>query len=547
MSIAGAREGSVRPRGLAAVAGLVAVAVATVLALAAAPSAVSAACTWQGGWDTRISGDPQPMRLTQTGGAVSGVYAGDRRIFNAIAEDQRLTGNWQSPKDGGRFAFTLDAACTRFTGTWGFGNAIAGGGMWDGVRATAAAPPPTVEELATGLLVPWSLAFAPDGRLFVAQQPCRISVLDPAEGGFGPPRDVLTLPECVDVGDALRGLTLAPDFATSGNLYVVYTYRTASGPLATRVARLTEVDGALVDEQSVLDGIPGGEFHTAGRVELGPDGKLYLATGDGLDTSLPQDPASLGGKVLRFNPDGSAPSDNPTPGSYIYSLGHRNPQGLAWHPLTGDLFIVDHGPSPTIAGEPFTRGHDEIDRVVPGGNYGWPLAAGFDGDPRFIRPVLESGGGAWAPSSALFYNGDRLSAWKGSFFYGALIGSHLGRVVLQGPEYRTVVTHEKLLQGVFGRIRATAQGPDGYLYFVTSNTDGRSGAQARPGDDRLLRVVALPTLQERWVLVTEAYRTVLGRDPDPAGLDYWTYTTLTRAALEAELRQSDEYRRRQGL
>src|SRR5687767_4831530 len=99
----------------------------------------------------------------------------------------------------------------------------------------------------------------------------------------------------------------------------------------------------LGDERVFIDNIPGGEFHTAGRLKLGPDGKLYLATGDALDTSLPQDPRSLAGKILRFNTDGSVPDDNPIPGSYVYSLGHRNPQGLAWHPVTGDLWITDHG------------------------------------------------------------------------------------------------------------------------------------------------------------------------------------------------------------
>lgn len=499
-------------------------------------------CTWAGEWETLVSGDPQPMTLAQAVEGVTGTYANGRRIFEArIPADRQLVGRWQSSKDAGRFAFTINGDCSAFDGTWGFGDDTAGQGTWTGVRAATAAepaPPPTVEELATGLRVPWSLAFAPDGRLFVAQQPCRVDVLLPAGEGFDPtPQPVAVLPDCVDVGDGLRGLVLAPDFATSRQLYVVYTYATPAGPLATHVSRWTERDGTLADEQVVLQGIPGGEFHTAGRLAFGPDGMLYLATGDALNTSLPQDPASLGGKVLRFTPDGGIPADNPTPGSLVWSTGHRNPQGLAWHPTTGDLFIVDHGPSPTIEGEPFSRGHDEINRVVAGSNYGWPLAAGNEGAAGFIPPVLESGRDAtWAPSSALFYTGDRLAAWRGSLFYGGLIGQHLGRVTLAAPDNRTVAGHERLFQNTYGRIRATAQGSDGCLYFVTSNTDGRSGATPRPGDDRLLRVVALPTVAERRLTVRRAYLEATGHEPDAAALRTWTTSSAPPAAIIAALR-----------
>lgn len=506
----------------------------------------SAACSWTGTWDTLISGDPQPMTLVQAGASVTGSYATHRRIIGGAVAGPVLTGRWQSAKDAGRFRFTHAEDCGSFTGTWGLGE-LENGESWTGRRvglADAVAPPPTVEEVATGLKVPWSLAFGPDRRLFIAQQPCRISVLLPAGAGYDPnPRHLLTLPACVDVGDGLRGLALSPDFAQTGHLFVAYSYRRPDGTLATCVTRFTERSGTLSDEQVVLSDIPGGEFHTAGRLKFGPDGKLYLATGDALVPALAQEPASLAGKILRFNPDGSVPADNPVPTSYVYSSGHRNPQGLAWHPTTGELFVVDHGPSPTIAGEPFTRGHDEINRVMPGSNYGWPLAAGHQGDARFARPLLESGDGTWAPSSALFYTGDRLAAWKNSLFYGGLIGQHLGRVTIAGPAFDQAQGPEKLLQGAFGRIRDVAQGPDGYVYFVTSNTDGRSGAQARHGDDRLLRVVALPSSEERRSLVRSAYLGVLGREPEPDGAHYWAFSTLTGDAILVQLTASPEGRR----
>lgn len=515
----------------------------------ARPATVSAAgCTWAGAWDTRISGDRQRMFLNGPEDLLAGTYAGDRRIFNTRVAADSLTGNWQSTKDAGRFVFTLAPDCFSFTGTWGFGEATAGVGTWTGTRISVAGepePPPTVEEVATGLKVPWSLAFAPDSRLFMTQQPCRVDVLLPVAGGFDPtPRHLLTLADCVDVGDGLRGLALAPDFAASHNMYVVYTYRKQDGALATRVSRLTERDGGLHDERVVLQDIPGGEFHTAGRVEFGPDGKLYLATGDALDTTLPQNPTSLGGKILRFNPDGSVPTDNPYPGSYVYSMGHRNPQGLAWHPSTHQLFIVDHGPSPTIAGEPGTCCHDEINIVGPATNYGWPVHAGRAGDPRYTDPVLESGTSTWAPASALFYTGARFPGWNGALLFGGLISQQIGLMHWKaGQEQHAEARLLPILPGAFGRIRALAQGPDEYLYFVTSNTDGRSGAVARPGDDRLLRVIALPGAVDRYEQVRAIYLELLAREPDGAGAHFWVNTPLTISAIRAQFAATPDAQR----
>ncbi len=503
-------------------------------------NAALAACDWSGDWDTQMGSFHDFVALTQDGVTVAGAYDRYGYVLGTAARD-KLTGTWSFVDGRGWFELTMAADCQSFMGTLGIHNST-DGSPWTGHRiiSDGPQPPPTVEELATdpegaatGLRVPWSLEIGSDRDFWFTHQPCTLS--HHQKGTVS-----VTVPGCIDVGDGVRGFTFDP--GGRGNctsyFYIVYTYRRPDGGLATRVSRFTfQCQGgtALVDERILIDNIPGGEFHTAGRLKFGPDGKLYLATGDALNPSLSQDPQSLAGKILRFNPDGSVPDDNPIPGSYVYSLGHRNPQGLAWHPVTGDLWITDHGPSPTIEGEPFRCCHDEINRIIPGGNYGWPLAAGMAGDQRFIDPALESGTSTWAPSGAIIYSGQRqqpaLWKWKGSMLYGALIGQHLGRITFADPDFKTVASHEKLLEGVFGRIREVAQGPDGYIYFTTSNTDGRSGAQARPGDDRILRIVALPSLPERKALVRGVYQWTLGREPDPGGLDFWTYTHHTADAL----------------
>ena len=409
----------------------------------------------------------------------------------------------------------------------------------------AAEPDWWVEVVATNRDIPWSLAFAPDGRLFFTERPCQLRVMHPQRGLFElQPEPVVRPSACVDVEDGLRGLALDPDFQSNHYLYVLYTYRGEDGGYLSRLSRFIEQNGQAGDERTLLEHIPDSAMHNSGRLKFGPDGKLYLATGDTLDWSLPQDLSSLAGKILRLNPDGSIPEDNPYPGSPVYSLGHRNPQGLAWHPITGRLFITEHGPSATIPAEPFTCCHDEINMVLPGGNYGWPLAVGSLGDQRFNLPVLESGTDTWAPSGADFYRSPVFPEWNGNLFFATLRGEHLHRVVLKGPDYRQVERQERLFEGQYGRLREVAQGQDGSLYFTTSNRDGRMGAQAGPDDDRILRVAfPTPEQRERRQLVEEVYLGVLGRVPDPTGLWFWFYSGLTRPALEVALQDTPEGQR----
>ena len=329
------------------------------------------------------------------------------------------------------------------------------------------------EVVAEGLEVPWALAFPPDGRILVAERTGRIRVV--LDGRLlEAPFAVLDVANVSESG--LMGMALHPGFAENGHLFVCYTYWGDGGRPVNRVARLTDSGGAGVGHRVILDGIPGARNHDGCALGFGPDGKLYVTMGDAQEPERAQDLASLSGKVLRLDPDGGIPADNPFPGSPVYTYGHRNPQGLDWHPVTGELFITEHGPN----------SDDEINILQAGKNYGWPLALGETGDSRFVDPIL-SLTPTVALSGAAFYDGDTLPGeWDGDFIFAALRGSHLARVVLQGPDYRVVERTERLFDGKYGRLRAVAMSPDGHLYFTTSNRDGRG--RPRPGDDKLLRL-----------------------------------------------------------
>jgi glucose/arabinose dehydrogenase len=339
--------------------------------------------------------------------------------------------------------------------------------IWAFCMSGAGAAEPRVEVVARGLEVPWALAFAPDGRLFVTERPGRLRVIK--DGRLDP--TPLAMIAVAAVGEAgLMGLALDPAFATNGHVYICYTASTAprllGGGLINRVVRLT-VRGAGADaERVLLDNLPGASIHDGCRLKFGPDGKLYVTTGDAAEPRLSQRMDSLAGKILRLNPDGSVPPDNPFPGSPIYSLGHRNPQGIAWNGA-GRLFAAEHGPS----------GHDEVNRILPGRNYGWPDVAGKGGEPRYVDPLLESGSDTWAPSG--------IAALGSDLFVAGLRGRRLLRIRLRAEA--SVAGVEALLAGTYGRLRDVVVGPDGALYVTTSNRDGRGSPT--PDDDRILRVI----------------------------------------------------------
>lgn len=337
-----------------------------------------------------------------------------------------------------------------------------------------------VETVVSGLEVPWAIAFAPDGRIFVNERPGRVRVV---EDGQLRPQPIAVIADVEASGESgLMGLTLHPNFAQNHLLYLSYAYQ-SSGEFV-RVVRYRETGTELTDRQVMVEGIPSAANHAGCRIRFGPDGKLYITTGDATDRNLAQQLNSLAGKTLRLNDDGSIPPDNPFIGQQgvrpeIWSYGHRNAQGIDWQPGSDLQFQTEHGPS----GFDGPGGGDEVNIVEKGKNYGWPTVHHQQTNPDMVNPLLEYTP-AVAPASGSFYNGSLFPQFKGNFFFGCLRGEALIRVQLNG---RTVVSQERMLQDRYGRIRDVVAGPDGAIYFSTSNRDGR-GNPAKD-DDRIMKLV----------------------------------------------------------
>jgi glucose/arabinose dehydrogenase len=334
-----------------------------------------------------------------------------------------------------------------------------------------------VETVAGGLHAPWALDFAPDGRIFITERPGRIRVVANGQLVDQPWATV----EVAASGEAgLMGLALDPSFATNGRVYIAYTHRTGGG-MRNRLARLREdpSTGRGVEDLVLVDGVQGANVHDGGRVRFGPDGKLYWTMGDASNAALAQDLGSPNGKIHRLETDGSAPPDNPWPGSTILSYGHRNPQGLAWQPGTGLLFSTEHGPS-----GPQGCCVDELNVILPGANYGWPLIRGDERLEGMMSPVLHSGtSDTWAPGGAAFVT---TGSWAGSMIFAGLRGEALYRVTFDPSNPSAATGIEPLFKQQLGRVRDVVEGPDGALYALTSNRDGRGSP--KPDDDRLLRI-----------------------------------------------------------
>ncbi len=338
-----------------------------------------------------------------------------------------------------------------------------------------------VQLIAGGLEVPWAVDLAPDGRLFVTERPGRVRIVKLGAGGGLQAEPWARVPARAnpDSERGLLGIALDPDFATSGFVYLYYSYTSTGGGTLNRLVRLRDQGGKGVDETTLLDNIPGSSNHDGGRIRFGPDGKLYVASGDGEQEQRAQDRNSLGGKILRLNKDGSIPSDNPFPGSAVFSFGHRNVQGLAWHPDTKALYATEHGPSgffPACC-------NDEVNRIEAGANYGWPIVTGQPNDARFKDPVVWSGRtDTWAPSGAAFAT--VAGPLRGSLLFSALRGQHLHRVVFAADG--KIAFEERLLVNAYGRLRDVYELSTGEFLILTSNRDGR-GRPAQD-DDRILLV-----------------------------------------------------------
>ena len=309
-----------------------------------------------------------------------------------------------------------------------------------------------IEILAESLDTPWATDFLPNGNMIFTERNGRVSTL------HGKEIKVIANINVSEISESgLLGIAIDPEFEKNKFVYVYYTHENGN-----RISRFKLNEG-LEDEHILLDNIPNARFHDGGRLKFGHDGKLYATTGDATVPSSAQDINSLAGKILRMNKDGSIPADNPF-GNYAYSYGHRNPQGLAWHPISKQLYASEHGP---------TR-NDEINIIVKGENYGWPKECDEISE-EYTNPIRCYTEFTLAPSGIAFY--------KNELYVAGLRGTQLRKIVFD-DDHKTILSEEELFSDL-GRIREVVE-HDGYLYITTSNRDGRG--IPRVNDDKIIRV-----------------------------------------------------------
>lgn len=312
-----------------------------------------------------------------------------------------------------------------------------------------------IETVAQGLDIPWSIARS-DDVFYLSERPGKIIKIDgnkKTEQQVDLDKEVSTAAEA-----GLLGFVLAPDFKDSKEAYAYYTYE--DNGQFNRIVKLKLENDTWKEDEVLIDKIPSGQYHHGGRLKIGPDDKLYATTGDASDEQNAQDKDTLGGKILRINLDGSKPKDNPISNSYVYSYGHRNPQGIVWTP-DGQMYASEHG----------NQANDEINEIKEGQNYGWPVIEGNEENDNMETPIFTSGSDdTWAPSGIAFKDGIIYSA--------ALRGEGIMKFDVEKDGMKKVATK-------YGRIRDVYIVNDD-LYFVSNNTDGRGNPSQN--DDKMYKV-----------------------------------------------------------
>jgi glucose/arabinose dehydrogenase len=320
--------------------------------------------------------------------------------------------------------------------------------------------------IATHLDTPWALSFLPNGDLLITERAGNVLLL--SRNSKTNPTLLLQLDDVKEIGEGgLMGIAIHPNFSIKPYVFLYYTHSQDGDKLINRLVRFKYIEGRLTEKTVLIDKIPGASNHNGGRIKFGPDMYLYITTGDAQEPYLAQDKDSLAGKILRVTDEGKPAPGNPF-NNYIYSYGHRNPQGLAWD-KENRLWATEHGRSNP-------SGFDEINLIEIGKNYGWPEIQGNEKKSAMETPILNSGPtSTWAPAGAVFF--------KNSLFFAGLRGQTLYEAEIKNNQ---VVKLKEHFKEQFGRLREVVLGPDNMLYITTSNKDGRGYPKA--DDDKVIRI-----------------------------------------------------------
>jgi len=335
---------------------------------------------------------------------------------------------------------------------------------------------PDISIIASNLRIPWQIAEVPDGRIFFTE---RIGTVRVIEENILREEAIIDLQNLVSrQGEGgLLGIAADPDFQTNKFLYILYTTRD-NNQYQNNLTRYKETEkNMFIQDKIVLSNIPGGVNHNGGVLKFGPDGKLYIGMGEHYEPDSAQNLNTLSGKILRMNADGTIPTDNPFENSYVWSYGHRNPQGLTWD-TNNTMYATEHGPS---GGQGCCQ--DEINKIEKGKNYGWPLIRGTQSKDEFIGPLWISGASkTWAPGNITYI---RKGPWTGSIIFTGLRGQALYKITID-QSTGAISSIDEMFANQYGRLREVIQLENGDILISTSHTDGRGTPDST--DDKILRI-----------------------------------------------------------